>query len=72
MSQLLAFLAVFAAFVAVAGALMWLATRVRRRGVGGDVMAIVDQVFRPTAHQSHYELRAQEERRAPASAPDGD
>jgi hypothetical protein len=71
-SQLLPFLVAFAAFAAVAGALMWLATRVRRRGVGGDVMAVVDQIFRPTAYQSHHELRAQDERRAPTSAPDGD
>jgi hypothetical protein len=72
MSQLLPFVAAFAAFAAVAGGLMWLATRVRRRGVGGDVMAVVDDVFRPTAHQSHYELQAQDERRAPMSAPDGE
>ena len=71
MSQFLPFLVAFAAFAAVAGALMWLATRVRRRGVGGDVMAVVDDVFRPTAKQSHFEIQAQQERRAPTSAPDG-
>jgi len=71
-SQILPFVAVFVAFAAVAAALMFLAGRVRRRGVGGDVMAVVDEVFRPTANQSHYEIQAQQDRRAPSSAPDGD
>ena len=58
--------------IAVLGSLTWLATRVRCRGVGGEVMAVVDQVFRPTQHQSFYEIRTQDARRPPMSAPDGE
>jgi hypothetical protein len=60
------------ALIAVLSSLTWLATRVRRRGVGGEVMAVVDQVFRPTQHQSFYEIRTQDTRRPPMSAPDGE
>ena len=70
MQTLLAVVVAFGSFALVAAALMWLAMRVRRRGVGGDVMAVVDQIFRPTAHESHFEVRAQAERRTPVESPD--
>ena len=66
------FVAVLLVLVAVLGGLTWLGGRVRRRGIGGDVMAQVDQVFRPTAHQSHYEIRAEAERGVGHTSPDRD
>jgi hypothetical protein len=70
-ADVLAFLVLLVAFGAVLGALTWLAVRVRRRGAGGAVMAAVDDVFRPTAKDSYHEIRTQDERRPPQSAPDG-
>jgi hypothetical protein len=63
---------VVSVLLAVLLALSWLAARVRRRGIGGDVMAQVDQVFRPTAHQSHHEIQAQAERGVTMTSPDED
>ena len=63
---------VVSVLLAVLLALHWLATRVRRRGIGADVMAEIDQVFRPTAHQSHHEIRAQSERGVTMTSPDDD
>ena len=70
MEELWAVLIVAVALVAVVAALLWLAARVRRRGIGGNVMAAVDEVWRPTAHQSYYEIRAQSERGVATQSPD--
>lgn len=72
MADFLAFLVVLAGFAVIMGVLAWLASRTRRRrGVGGAVMGAVDEVFRPSAHRFRIEIRVQEERRLPISAPDG-
>jgi hypothetical protein len=68
--RLWAVLVVAVALAAVVGALLWLAARVRRRGIGANVMAAVDEVWRPTAHQSYYEIRAQSERGVATRSPD--
>ena len=56
------------------GVLAYLAIRVRRRGTGGDVLANIlaanDELWYPTAHDSHWELRLDEERKAPVPTPD--
>ena len=70
MDQLWAVLVVAVVLAAVVGALLWLAARVRRRGIGANVMAAVDEVWRPTAHQSYHEIRAQSERGVATQAPD--
>ena len=60
----------FAGYIlAAVGVLVWLASRVRRRGIGGGVMAPIDEVFRPTAHQSRIEIEVQEERMVPMPSP---
>ncbi|HEY1175854.1 MAG TPA: hypothetical protein VGF17_06825 [Phytomonospora sp.] len=53
--------------------LVWGTARVRRRGSGGlgGVMAAYGEVWSPTSHDSHYELKEQEEKRAEAAVPDG-
>jgi hypothetical protein len=66
----LAFALLLVAFVGVLAALMWLAARVRRRGIGGDAMAVIEQVYRPTAYQSHAEIRQQAEQRGPLPSPE--
>ncbi|MFJ2771025.1 hypothetical protein [Streptomyces sp. NPDC087300] len=75
MSDLLPFLVIFGGFGAVLAALTWLATSVRRRGAAGGAvgaaLASWEEAFRVTAHESHVEIKAQADRKAPADAPDG-
>ncbi|MET7697747.1 hypothetical protein [Streptomyces sp. NPDC005485] len=58
----------------VLGLLTWLAAVVRRRGLAGAAigaaLAAHDEAFRVTAHESHHEIQAQTERRAPLLSPD--
>jgi hypothetical protein len=67
---LLSSLVYLVGLAAVLGALVWLGIRVRRRGVGGEVMDHVDQLFRPTAPQFRHEIQTQEERMLPGSSAD--
>ncbi|MEV4976489.1 hypothetical protein [Streptomyces scopuliridis] len=59
---------------AVLGFFTWLASRIRRRGLAGGAMsaalASYEEAFRITAHESHVEIRAQAERKAPILSPD--
>lgn len=65
----------FAVVAAVMGCFALLARHVRRRGIAGSAMraamAAHDEAFRVTAHESHYEIRAQVRRKAPMASPDG-
>ncbi|WP_063784368.1 hypothetical protein [Streptomyces sp. SBT349] len=76
MSALLSLLVIVAGLAVIMGGFAWLASHVRRRGVVGSAlgaaMASHDEAFRPTAHDSHYEIRAQAERKAPILSPDHD
>ena len=60
-------------FVAVLGvvcwSLMWLAARVRRRGVGRELMGPVDLLYRPHTHEINIEMRTQEERMVEMPSP---
>ncbi|MFE2420160.1 hypothetical protein [Streptomyces hokutonensis] len=63
-------------FLAVAlGFFTLLARRIRRRGTAGGGMsgapAAYEEAFRTTSHASHYEIRAQAERKVPTDSPDG-
>lgn len=75
MAALLPFLILLGALAAVLGLFTWLATRIRRRGLAGGAMsaalASYEEAFRVTSHESHIELRAQAERKAPILLPDG-
>ncbi|MET8042070.1 hypothetical protein ABZU25_14560 [Micromonospora sp. NPDC005215] len=59
-------LLVFAGCVAaVLGILWWLASRVRRRGIGGEVMGPFEEMWHPAAHRFRAEIRVQDSRKVP-------
>lgn len=62
----LAFVAVLAALL---GGLAWLASCVRRRGVGREIMGPVDLMYRPHTHQINLEIQVQEERKVAIPSP---
>ncbi|AYN32586.1 hypothetical protein DUI70_2083 [Streptomyces albus] len=74
MDKVWPFLVVLGSFAVVLGALARLAVHVRRRGSAGAgigaALASYDEAFRATAHDSHYEIQAQSERKAPLLSPD--
>ncbi|MFF2848207.1 hypothetical protein ACFVT5_18080 [Streptomyces sp. NPDC058001] len=74
MSGLGTFLIVVAGMASVMGGFAWLAVHVRRRGTAGAgitaALASYDEAFRTTAHQAHYEIQAQADRKAPLLSPD--
>jgi hypothetical protein len=47
----------------------WLGIRARRRGIGGSVMAPLEEIWDPRAHRTHIEVQVLAEREAPAPAP---
>jgi hypothetical protein len=61
------------AFVAVLAAICWgllrLAARVRRRGVGRELMGPIDLLYRPHTHEINIEMRTQEERMVEMPSP---
>ncbi|MFF1832781.1 hypothetical protein ACFVXE_00970 [Streptomyces sp. NPDC058231] len=73
MDDFLPLLAVVGVLAAVMGVFTWLASVVRRRGAAGAAitaaLASYDEAFRVTAHEAHYEIRAQTERQAPVLSP---
>ncbi|MEU0383626.1 hypothetical protein [Streptomyces chartreusis] len=74
MDEFLSFLILMGGLAAVMGAFAWLASRIRRRGLAGSAMsaalASYEEAFRITAHESHVEIRAQADRKAPFLSPD--
>ncbi len=63
----------FAALAVVAGFLLLLAkaaSRARRRGISGSMMGPFDEMWRPTAAESHIELQVQSERKKPLPSPE--
>lgn len=73
MGEFLPFLVVTGALAAVMGFFAWLASLVRRRGLAGAAvraaMASYDEAFRVTAHDAHYEIQAQADRKVPMALP---
>lgn len=74
MDDFLPLLLVIAALAAVMGLFAWLASVARRRGVAGAAitaaLASHDEAFRVTAHEAHYEIQAQADRKTPIESPD--
>lgn len=61
---------VFAAGLAVVMWLMWgFARFANRRGIGGNLMGIADDLYHPAAKEQQEEHRAAEERVAPSPSP---
>jgi hypothetical protein len=54
---------------AVIGALLWLAARVRRRGVGRELMGPVDLIYRPHTHLINQEIVIHDQRAVDTPAP---
>ena len=46
-----------------------LGRRARRRGIGGSLMAPLEEIWDPRAHRTHIEVQVLAERAAPAPAP---
>jgi hypothetical protein len=74
MDAFLPFLIMIGGLAAVLGFFSWLAARIRHRGLAGGAMsaalASYEEAFRITAHESHVEIQAQKERKAPILSPD--
>lgn len=74
MGDVLPLLAIFGGLATVLTALVWLARHVRRRGTAGAAvgaaLASWEEAWRVTAHESHWEIKAQAERQAPVLSPD--
>ncbi|AZP15271.1 hypothetical protein ACIGMX_32085 [Streptomyces aquilus] len=74
MDAFMPYLILIGGLAAVLGFFTWLASRIRRRGLAGGAMsaalASYEEAFRITAHESHVEIVAQAERRAPLLSPD--
>lgn len=64
-------------FACILAAVMWLMWRfarfANRRGIGGGLMGIADDLYHPIAKDQQEEHRVAEERKAPSPSPgDGD
>jgi hypothetical protein len=62
--DLLLFLVVLSGFTLVMCGLLWLARRVRRKGIA--FVGPADELFHPAAHQARLENEVQEERISPS------
>ncbi|MFK0174656.1 hypothetical protein ACIQVR_01690 [Streptomyces xanthochromogenes] len=75
MDDVLPLFAIFGGLAAVLAALVWLARHVRRRGTAGAGVAAAlaswEEAYRVTAHESHWEIKAQAERQFSVLSPDG-
>ncbi len=70
MGTFLAILAVAGGFGVALCAYAWLASRIRRRGIGGGLMGPLDEVYHPGAHRARRDVVVQEQRMAPSPSPD--
>ncbi|MDG4832354.1 hypothetical protein O7627_24035 [Solwaraspora sp. WMMD1047] len=70
MTGVVGFLVVAAGVAGIAGGLVWLGARIRRRGGGVDVLGPFEEIWHPAAHRSRLEIQAQEEWVAPMPTPD--
>ena len=67
MSEVLAFLMYAAGMVAIMRSLVWLGSRARRRGIGGEAIGVFNEIYHPSAHQHRFEVV--EQRTAPTPDP---
>ncbi|MET8548515.1 hypothetical protein [Micromonospora zamorensis] len=65
MVDALIFLVFAGCVAAILWILWWLASRVRRRGIGGEVMGPFDEIWHPAAHRFRSEIRVQDARVVP-------
>jgi hypothetical protein len=62
--------AVLAALVGVPVGFLLLGRRARRRGIGGSVLAPLEEIWDPVAHRTNIEVQVQAEAGAPAPSSD--
>ena len=63
----------FTSLVLVAGflaLLAWSAARARRRGISGSMLGPFEEMWHPTAAESHLQMQVQNERKKPLPSPD--
>jgi hypothetical protein len=60
-----AFLLVAAGFAVILAGFAWLASRIRRRGLGGALMGPLDEVYNPATHRLRFEIQTHEQRMVP-------
>jgi hypothetical protein len=69
-SGFVAIAVIVAFFGVILGALPWLASRARRRGVGAAVFGPIEEIWGyPEAHRIRFVIEEQQELRAPAPSP---
>jgi hypothetical protein len=69
MGQAAVLLEVLGVLVLIPAAWAWLGVRARRRGIGGSVLAPLEEIWDPITHNTNIEVHVQSERMAPAPAP---
>jgi hypothetical protein len=69
-SEVLLALGGLAVLVGVPAGYARLGARARRRGIGGSVLAPLEEVWDPIAHRTNIEIQVQAEMEAPAPSPD--
>jgi hypothetical protein len=67
--QVLLLLEVAGVLLLVPAGYAWLGRRARRRGIGGSLMAPLEEIWDPRAHRTHIEVQVLAERASPAPAP---
>ncbi|MDT0345860.1 hypothetical protein [Streptomyces litchfieldiae] len=74
MNELVSLLVITGCLAVVMGSFGWLAARVRRRGTARDAFQVIvgtyDSLYHSSAQESHYEIKAQAERKSPLSSSD--
>ncbi|WP_448611885.1 hypothetical protein [Geodermatophilus sp. URMC 60] len=69
MSEVALVIEVLAVLIGVPAGCAWLGRRARRRGIGGSVLAPLEEVWDPGAHRTNIEVQVLAERAAPTSVP---
>jgi hypothetical protein len=59
-----------AVLVGVPAGFLLLGRRARQRGIGGSVLAPLEEIWDPVAHRTNIEVQVQAEAEAPAPSPD--
>ncbi|MER7001864.1 hypothetical protein ABT297_02275 [Dactylosporangium sp. NPDC000555] len=66
MDGLRAMLFVGAVLAVILGSCVLLARRIRRRGLGGGLMNVAEEIYLPSARRSRVEIQAQVQRTTPS------
>jgi len=69
-AEFLAFFMVVGGFAAILAGFTWLASRIRRHGLGGALMGPLDEIYNPASHRARLEIETYEERMVPMPSAD--